>query len=286
MVAAAFFFSLMSLIVKRLGEHIPTAQIVFARSAVMLAVAWATVRRAGVPVWGRRRSLLVLRALAGFAALFCFFYAVPRLPLADVTVIHFTNPAFTAVIAAVALGEAMGRREIAGLLLCLAGVVLVARPTFLFGAATTSLNPVAVGAALCGAVFSSVAYTTIRKLRETDHHLVVIFYFPLLSTPLSIPLMVGHAVWPTPLEWVLLSLVGVVTFVAQVFLTQGLHRERAGRAMSISYIQVVFAALWGFVVFGESPGLLGVAGAALVFVGTIVVAKARRALGAPEPAGR
>jgi len=286
MVAAAFFFSLMSLIVKRLGVRIPTAEIVFARSLVMLVASWVMLHRSGVRPWGRRRRLLVLRALSGFAALFCFFYAVTRLPLADVTVLHFTNPVFTAIIAAVALGEAMGRREVGGLVLSLAGVVMIARPTFLFGAVEGSLDPLVVSVALMGAVCSSVAYVTIRKLRETDDPLVVVFYFPLVSTPLSVPLMVGHMVWPTPVEWVLLSLVGLVTFVAQVCLTNGLHRERAGRAMSISYVQVVFAALWGLLAFGETPGLLGVAGAALVFAGTLVVVSGRAALTAPEPAGR
>jgi drug/metabolite transporter (DMT)-like permease len=286
MVAAAFCFSVMSLIVKRLGTHIPTAEIVFARSVVMLALSWVMVRRAGVSVWGVRRSLLVLRALAGFGALFCFFYAVTHLPLADVTVIHFTNPAFTAIIAAVALGEAMGRREVAGLVLSLSGVVMIARPTFLFGAAESSLDPVAVGAALASSLMSSVAYVTIRKLRETDHALVVIFYFTLISVPLSVPFMAGHLEWPTPFEWVLLSSIGVVTYIAQVFLTTGLHRERAGRAMSISYVQVVFAALWGFLVFRETPGPVGIAGAALVFAGMLIVAGKRHVLAAPEPAGR
>jgi len=286
MVAAAFSFSVMSLIVKRLGEHLPTAEIVFGRSVVMLAVSWVMVRRVGVSMWGERRSLLVLRALAGFGALFCFFYAVAHLPLADVTVIHFTNPVFTAIIAAVALGESMGRREVAGLVLSLSGVILIARPEFLFGAAHAALDPVAVGAALASSMMSSVAYVTIRKLRETDHALVVIFWFTLISTPLSLPLMAGHMKWPTPFEWALLSCIGLVTYTAQVFLTTGLQRERAGRAMSISYVQVVFAAFWGFVYFHETPGLVGVAGALLVFTGTLVVASKRRVLAAPEPAGR
>jgi drug/metabolite transporter (DMT)-like permease len=178
----------------------------------------------------------------------------------------------------------MGRREVAGLVASLAGVVLIARPTFLFGLSGASLDPSAVAAALAGAVLSSVAYVTVRKLRESDHHLVVIFYFTLISSPASIPPMWGRAVWPSPFQWVLLAAVGVITLTAQVFLTKGLHRERAGRAMSISYVQVVFAALWGLVIFGEVPDLAGVAGAALVFTGTMIVASKDRYPVAP-PAG-
>ncbi len=273
MLAAAFFFSLMSLMVKVAGRRLPVAEIVFARSAVMLVISWYLVRRARLSMSGNRKSLLILRGLVGFAALFCFFYAVTKLPLADITVIHFTNPVFTAIFAAMFLGESMGRREIAGLVLCLAGVALVAQPSFLFGSGARNLDLFAVTVALCAAVLSSVAYTTVRKLRETDHHLVVVFYFTLVSAPASVPLLIGHWTWPTPFEWLVLLGIGVVTQMAQIFLTKGLHRERAGRAMSISYVQVVFAATWGAVFFADIPNMISVVGAALIFTGTLLVAK-------------
>jgi drug/metabolite transporter (DMT)-like permease len=186
MLGAAFFFSLMSLLVKIAGQRLPVAEIVFARSAVMLVISCFLVRQlisakkndgTGLSMWGNRKSLLILRGLVGFAALFCFFYAVTKLPLADITVIHFTNPVFTAIFAALFLGESMGRREVAGLALSLVGVALVAQPSFLFGEGARNLDLFAVIVALCAAILSSMAYTTVRKLRETDHHLVVVFYF-------------------------------------------------------------------------------------------------------------
>ncbi|UCG52318.1 MAG: DMT family transporter [Candidatus Latescibacterota bacterium] len=273
MVTAAFFFSLMSLLVKLAGQRLPTAEIVFARSVVMLVISFILVRQARLMMWGRRRSLLILRGLVGFGALFCFFYAVTKLPLADITVIHFTNPVFTALFASLFLKESMGRREVSGLILCVVGVALVAQPSFLFGSGARNLDLFAVGVALCASLLSSVAYTTVRKLGETDHHLVVIFYFSLISTPASIPLMVGHFLWPTPLEWLMLLGVGIVTHSAQIFLTKGLHRERAGRAMSMSYVQVLFAATWGLVFFGEIPNAISGVGAVLIFGGTLLVAR-------------
>jgi drug/metabolite transporter (DMT)-like permease len=224
-------------------------------------------------MWGNRKSLLILRGLVGFAALFCFFYAVTKLPLADITVIHFTNPVFTAIFAALFLGESMGRREVAGLALSLVGVALVAQPSFLFGEGARNLDLFAVIVALCAAILSSMAYTTVRKLRETDHHLVVVFYFTLVSAPASVPLLIGHWVWPSTVEWLVLLGVGVVTQIAQICLTKGLHRERAGRAMSFSYIQVLFAATWGGVVFGDFPNLISIAGAVLIFGGMLLVGR-------------
>ena len=83
--------------------------------------------------------------------------------------------------------------------------------------------------------------------------------------------MLGGAVWPTPVEWLLLVGVGVVTQIGQVFLTKGLHLEKAGRAMSMSYVQVIFAAVWGFLFFRETPNSLSVVGAGLILCGMLLV---------------
>jgi drug/metabolite transporter (DMT)-like permease len=96
MVLAAFFFSVMSLLVKLVGARLPSQEVVFVRAAVSLVVAYGLLRRARPGNWGRRKGLLVVRGLLGFAALSCFFYAVIHLPLADATVIQYTNPVFTA----------------------------------------------------------------------------------------------------------------------------------------------------------------------------------------------
>ena len=92
MLAAAFFFSLMSLQVKLAGRRLHSSEIVFARSLLSLIFTCVLLRRARVPMWGNRKGPLVLRGLFGFIALSCFFFALTRLPLADATVLHFTNP--------------------------------------------------------------------------------------------------------------------------------------------------------------------------------------------------
>jgi len=272
MVAAAFFFSLMSLFVKLAGQRLPAVEMVFFRSVVMVLISTALVRRAGLSMWGINKRLLLVRGVLGFCALLCFFWAVTKLPLADVTVLHFTNPVFTAILATVFLSETMSAREIAGLLLSLTGVLFVARPTFLFGEWAGDLNTTGIVVAMTASVLSACAYTTIRKLRETDDLLVIIFYFSLVSAVASVPLAVGSFVWPTPGEWALLISIGIVTQTAQIFLTKGLLRERAGRAMSVGYVQVLFAAAWGMIFFGDIPGPLSIGGAFLVFLGALLVA--------------
>lgn len=278
MALAAFFFSLMSLLVKVAGQRLPSSELVMGRSVVSLALSWIMLRRIGVHPWGKRKGLLIVRGLVGFGGLLCFFYAIPRLPLADVTVIQFTNPVFTALFAALLIRERLTRAVVVSIGLSLAGITLIAQPTVLFGEAANTLNLTAVGVALMGAVFAALAYTTVRKLRETEHPLVVVFYFPLVSIPACLPVLVPVAVWPTPLEWLMLLGIGILTQVAQIFLTRGLHKEPAGRATSVSYLQILFAALWGFIFFAEVPDLLSVLGGIFVVSGILLTARGR-----PDP---
>jgi drug/metabolite transporter (DMT)-like permease len=128
-----------------------------------------------------------------------------------------------------------------------------------------------VGIALAGALSAASAYTTIRALRD-EHPLVVVFYLPVMTIPTAVPLLAGAAPrWPTPLEWLVLLGVGVSTQVAQLYMTRGLQMERAGRATSVGYLQIVFAAAWGILFFGEVPDAWSVAGAVLIVGSTLVL---------------
>ncbi len=277
MVLAAFFFSLMSLLVKVAGQRLPSSELVMGRSVVSLVLSWLMLRRAGIDPWGIRKGLLALRGIVGFAGLLAFFYAIPRLPLAEVTVIQFTNPIFTALFAALFIRERLSLVVVISIALSLVGVTLIAQPSFLFGSAAEELDIVAVSVALLGAVFAGLAYTTVRKLRETEHPLVVVFYFPLISVPACIPIMAPVAVWPTPMEWLMLLGIGLLTQIAQIFLTRGLHKEPAGRATSVSYVQILFAALWGFLFFAEIPDPVSILGGVLVVSGILLTARRRTA---------
>jgi drug/metabolite transporter (DMT)-like permease len=275
MALAATFFSLMTVFVKMIGPRMPAAEVVFFRSVISVILTVAMLRRLRISPWGHRKGLLVARGLSGFLALLCFFYAIARLPLADVTVIQFTHPVFVALLAAAFLAERVGLRQTTSFVLSIGGVILITRPSFLTGSTTEMLPPFVVGVALGGAVLASIAYVLVRKLRETEDALVVVLYFPLISVPASVPVMWSGAVWPTPREWILLGGVGITTQIAQVYLTRGLHAERAARATSVSYLQIVLAAAWGMLLFGEIPDLWVVGGALLVCGGILLVSTDR-----------
>jgi drug/metabolite transporter (DMT)-like permease len=274
MIVSAFAFAVMSALVKLAGARLPSVEIAIARGVVTLALSYVALRRAGIPAFGHANKWLLVRGLIGLGGLQCYFYAVTVLPLAEATVIHFTNPLFVAIAAPFLLGERVGPRELGGVVLGMIGVIFVAQPALLFGGAGVTLSPLGVGVGVLGAVFGASASIVVRKLR-TEHPLVVVFHFPLLVVPLTLPFVIPVWVTPTPREWLLLLAVGLVTQIGQLKMTEGLKLEPAARASAISYVQIVFSFGLGFALFHEVPTPLTWIGAALVAVGTLIVASGR-----------
>jgi len=267
MVQAAFWFAVMAMLVKLAGERgLPTMQIVLARAVVTLALSVIGLIRARQRPWGTNNRLLVMRGVFGSVGFMCFYAAVNHLPLAEATVIHHISPILTAVIAAIWLGEKLEARVVIGMTLAFAGVVMIAQPAALFGAeAHTADIPwryVLVG--VIGALFASFAYAAVRKLGATEPPILVVFYFPAVAVPVSLPFAISEWVWPDTEGWLLLVGVGAATQAAQLALTKGLARERAGRATSVGYLQIAFAVAFGAALFGQVPGPWSWSGIALV----------------------
>jgi drug/metabolite transporter (DMT)-like permease len=281
MVLGAFYFSLMSLAVKLVGHRIPNQEVVLVRGVLTLGFTYLLLRRASVPPLGFRRRGLVARGFLGYGALSCFYFALVHLPLAEATVLQYTNPLWAALLASLYLGERIGRREVTLLALGLGGVLVIARPSFLFGGTAAGLDPLAVAAGLAGALLSGAAYVGVRDLARTEHPLVIVFYFPLVTIPAALPAALANFVWPTPGEWLLLLGIGIAAQLGQVSITRGLKAEPAGRATAIGYLQVVFAGTWGLLFFGDLPDLWSFAGAAVILLCTLALALER---GRPAPA--
>lgn len=267
MVHAALWFAVMSTLVKLASERLPTMQIVFARGFVTLGLAAASLAHARKSPFGGRSGLLFLRGLIGSCALVCFYAAVVHLPLAEATVVHQTAPLWTALLAAWLLHERLRPRIVVALLGAFAGVLMIARPSWLFGGGPAAPLPWEFAfVALLGAMLSAIAYVTVRRLGRTEDPLVVVFWFPLVTVPMTAPFAVPQWTWPSWQEWLLLLGIGASTQIAQVELTRGLAKEAAGRATAVGYLQVAFATLFGAVVFGALPDAWSWAGMATIVV--------------------
>jgi len=290
MLGSALALSLMTVCVKLAGERLPSQEIVLARAIVSLVLSFALHRRAGIAPLGRHRGWLVLRGLCGFAGLSCVFYSVTHLPLAEATIIQYLHPTFTGLIAAMALGERLSLRTTLASAVSLFGVVLVAGPGWLAAPAATAgveptvLPPLALAAAVGGAFFSGAAYVVVRRLASREDPLVIVLYFPLVTVPATLPAVVFDFVLPLGMEWLWLGAIGVLTQLGQVWLTRGLQQLPAARGTALSYVQVVFAIVWGAVFFAEIPRPASWLGALLVVGGTLGVALAPAAGDAEPPA--
>jgi len=280
-IGAALAFSLMTVFVKAAGQRLPSQEVVLARALVSLVLTWMLLRARRMSPWGTHRFLLFLRGLLGGLALACVFYSVTVLPLADATVLQYLYPTFTALLAAVVLGERAGRGALLASVVSLAGVLLVAKPSIIFGSASAPLEPLHVAIAVCGAVLTALAYIDVKRLAALEDPLVIVFWFPLITVPLTIPTLLDTFVWPQGMEWVWLLGVGVCTQAGQVLFTRGLLYESATRATALTYLQVVFAALWGALFFGEVPDVLTGVGAMLVVSGAVWLAWQGRSASAP-----
>ena len=270
-------YSVMGVCVKLVSSELPTMEIVFVRSAFMMVVTGALAVRAGAPLLGVARGTLVARAVGGAIALSLYYFALARLPLGDATTVFYTAPVWTALTAAVLLGEPLRPVVAIGAALSLAGVVLVARPSFFGALGGAHLDGLGLAAVVAASLLSGLAYTLVRKLRSTDHPYTIVLYLSVFGTLGALPFAFAPQsrawAWPSASAAVFLLGLGVGTQVAQVALTQGLHRLEAGRASAIGYVQVVLAFGWGVALFGETPGALALVGAALIVVSTLVVTR-------------
>lgn len=275
LLACALAFSLMTVCVKHLGGRLPVAEIVLVRSVISLAITLAMLRQAQISPWGQQRPLLVLRGALGTGALLLFFEALARLPLAAATLIQYTYPTLTALTAWLLLGEPLRKRIGLAVLLGWLGVTLVVQPEWM-GETVRNLPLLAVLIGLGGALLTALAYVSVRRLSVREHPLVIVFYFPFISVPVTLPLLWGQGVWPTLIEWFWLIGVGVFTQLGQVWLTEGLAVLPAARATSINYVQVAFATLWGVLWFAEPITGTVVIGAGCVLAATLISLSARQ----------
>lgn len=273
MATGALFFSLMSLCVKVAGERLPSQEIVLVRALFTLAISYLMLRATRTRPWGNHPRLLIGRGIVGFIGLSGFYYSVVNLPLADATVIQYTNPIFAALLAVPILGERMRMREVLAFFGCMAGVLLMAQPSFLIPGMTANLQPAAVAVGVMGALGSGSAYVLVRKLRDLEHPTVIVFYFALVSVVLALPAAVVGALWPTPQEWLILIGVGLTTQLGQVSITRGLSLEKAGRATAVGYLQIVFAMIWSILFLSVWPNLGTMCGAVLIVASTVFMAR-------------
>lgn len=275
MIMSAFGFAIMGACVKALSQSgIPLMEIVAARAVISLGISYLDIKRKGLSLLGKRHDLLLTRGLVSTFTLLCVYYAITTLPLAEATVLQYLNPMFTAILALLFLHEKLLRSTLVSILLSFCGLLIIAQPDFLFGAGAARLPLDAVGIAVLGAFGSAIVYVLVRKMSATEDPSLIIFYFPLVALPITLLmawLLPGEDfVMPGLIDGGLMLLLGLATQVGQLGLTKAMQTETASKATAFSYLQVVFSAVLGWLLFTEVPGFWTFVGGALIVIGALI----------------
>ena len=269
MLISVLGFALMNLMVKFL-DRLPATELVLFRSIISICITVYLLQKRHIPFFGNQKKYLILRGIFGVTALSLFFYTLQELPLASAITIQYLSPIFTAFFAIFILGERMYKMQWLFFLVSFLGIALikgfdpnVSLPLFLMG----------VGSA----IFSGLAYNCIRKVKDTDHPLVVVFYFPLIATPVMAVISIFNWVTPMGWEWLYLLLMGILTQIAQIYMTKALQAAEANEVMAFKYLGIVFALGFDLLIFGVTYQAMALLGIVLVLSGVLfnVIFKSR-----------
>ena len=277
MLAAGLLFACMSVFVKLGAAHFSSAELVFYRSVIGLVVIYAIIRHQRLQLATRHWKMHLARSLSGFVALLLYFYAISALPLATAVTLNYTSPLFLALLTTLWLKERAHWPLVLAIILGFAGVVLLLKPT---------LGRDQLFAGLLGLVsgfLAGIAYFNIKQLGEIgEPEWRVVFYFTLLCT-------VGAGIWmllntfhSVNRESLLILLgLGTTATLAQFAMTRAYGKGKTLVSGSLAYSTVVFAALFGIVLWGELLPVSGWLGIGLIAAGGILSIKAAPPRGMP-----
>ena len=266
---ASFSFSLMTVCVKKIDDRIPIYELVFFRSLFSLIITSLVIKNRDINPWGENRPLLILRGILGTLALLCIFYAIRNMPLNISTVIQYTYPIFISIFAGLLLKEKITKDILIASIIGWLGIFIIINPDQL-SSLKIEINNMTTLIAFLGAISTSLAYITVKKLSSTEDIFIIIKYFPLISLITLSPFIFFNWVTPTFNDLLWIIGIGIFTQFGQTFLTLGLKKLPASEASTINYSQVFFGSSWGILVFNEVINLNFIFGSLLVLLGTII----------------
>nr|WP_256372734.1 DMT family transporter [Roseibium sp. RKSG952] len=258
-VQAAFWLSVMYALVKIAGDKFSVFQILFIRQIVMVAVSSPKIIR-GLPesLQTRRPGLQALRVILALITLTASFLAYMKLPLPDATTLQFTKAFFTTIFGVIILGEAAGFRRWTAISIGFLGVLLIVKPD-----EDTLTNPYDL-LAIASAASVSLGLILVRIVSKTDHPATtLVFQSAPVGLIVAIPALLT---WqpPTLREWALLISIGIVSWAAQTCNIKGFHLGEASVVAPFDYTRLIYAAAFGYLIFGEIIGISTLLGAALI----------------------
>lgn len=256
-------------IVKFTSATATEAQVVFFRNFFALLLMLPFLFKHGFSLLKTKRWYLhASRALTGIISMYCFFYVLARLPLAQGMLVLLLSPFVVPIIARFWLKERPSRITLAGIVLGFAGVVL-ALPS-----PDPELNLILL-VALTSAVLVAVTKTTIRYMSDTEPAVRIVFYFSLLTAVLSAVPVPFYWQPLNPGVWLAFIGMGVLAAIGQLAMTRAYAIAPASDIGMWTYSSVIFAGAFGYLFWQEPITMSWAAGVLVIFYAGYITTRQR-----------
>lgn len=270
MLVSGFLFACMGVLVKLSAVYFSSIELVFYRSIIGFLIICVIVSVRHLPLSTLYWKNHCWRGLSGLGSVLMFFYCITQLPLATAVTFNYTSPLFLTLLTTVILKDHFQWLLAVAVVLGFAGVVLLLRPSLQEDQWSGGLIGLASG------FFAAIAYLNIRhlgNLGEPDWR--VVFYFTLISTIITSIWMLFNTFHPiTPVNFLLLLGIGITATLAQLALTRAYHTGKILVVGALAYSTVVFASLWGILIWGELLSLTSWLGIGLIVAGGLLSLRA------------
>ena len=258
-------FSIMDVIVKWSVDY-PIGQVLFFRGFFGILFYFFIIPRDRIRDFyvTKRAGLHFLRCFSGLIALVAIFIALRSLPLATVVSISFAAPIFTTIFSIFLLSEKVGIYRWLAVIIGFIGILVITEPGI------SSLNIYYIFPIIFCLGLSYVAIA-IRQLSTTEPVWLISFYFSLSITLLSFLTIPQGWVMPDFRDFVILSMVGVFGGVANLWLGQSYKYSEVSLVTPLKYLALLFAILFGYLIWDEIPTVKTLFGALLVIISTMII---------------
>ncbi|GMN53777.1 hypothetical protein TIFTF001_022907 [Ficus carica] len=264
-------------------QSIPLFETAFTRCTIILISSYIWLRRSGQPILGLTnvRHLLISRAVLGYLSLMSFIYCIQRLPLSQAIVLSFTTPIMASVMARIILHEKLRISDIGGLACSFFGVLFIFRQVLTrhgglandgegSNAYIRGSNHVyAILVGLFSAITGGISYCLIRAgAKASDQPVATVFSFGILSSPAAgiCSFAFEVFVFPSLYSFILMLVLGVLAFLAEVFLARALQLEKTSKVANVQFIEAVLSQLWGIGWSSLAPSFGRLVGCLLIVI--------------------
>ena len=258
-------FSVMDLLVKWSGDY-STGQVMFFRGFFGILPTYFLIPKGRLKTFYKTKRPWehFFRCVMGLMALIAIIIALRELPLAVVVSLSYAAPLFITILSIFLLSEKVGIYRWIAVLIGFVGVIFISEPGF------NNLNYLyLLPLVFCtGMAFVTI---TIRKLSTTEPIWLISIFFSIIILIASLTTIPFGWIMPTPKDFILLSLIGITGGSANLFLTQSYKLSEVSLVAPLKYLSLIFAIVFGYLIWNEIPTLKTLIGASLVVFASLII---------------